>query len=131
MMLDYVDQMPYTVTADDCNVGHHLDHARFVSLFTMARFSWTTHYGLTLDKILGSGLGINVAELTIKYRAEVFEGDHLVIETRQLPTSTRAMAFEQIMRREGTVVAEQSCRVVFVSAATRGIMDWRTLLVPV
>lgn len=120
-----VVRLPYTTHTEQLNLAQHVDHARFLEIFLMGRFAWLAEQGITLETLMNNQLGFNVAELHITYLHELFAPEQLEIETRVVPSDSRALMFEQQLWRDDTCIATLECRCVFFSMAEQKVVDWR------
>jgi acyl-CoA thioesterase FadM len=102
------------VRVGDLNYGRHLGHDALISLLHQARVRFLASRGASeLDT---DGLGMVVADLAVRYRAEAFLGDRLRVEIGIGERSAKSCDLHYRVTNLTTerLVAEAKTGVVFV-----------------
>ena len=97
--------MPYTVRIADINYGGHVANSAVLNFFQEARIAYLGQLGPFSELDLG-GCGIILPEAQVRYRAEMFHGDPLLIGVRIESMKNSSMMMAYRIDREGQVVAE-------------------------
>jgi acyl-CoA thioester hydrolase len=110
--------MPYTVRIADINYGGHVANSAVLNFFQEARIAYLGQLGAFSELDLG-GCGIILPEAQVRYRAEMFHGDQLLIGVRIEAMKNSSMMMAYRIDREGQVVAEGTTALVAFDYRTR------------
>jgi len=110
--------MPYTVRIADINYGGHVANSAVLNFFQEARIAYLGQMGPFSELDLG-GCGIILPEAQVRYRAEMFHGDQLLIGVRIEAMKNSSMMMAYRIDREGQVVAEGTTALVAFDYRTR------------
>ena len=105
-MKDFNFTMPYRVRVVDVNYGGHVANSAVLNFFQDGRIAYLANLGEFSELDIGDGCGIILPEANVRYLAEMFLGDELVIGVRitELGRSSFTMAYR--IERDGQAVAE-------------------------
>lgn len=98
--------LPYSVRVADVNYGGHVANSAVLNFFQDARIAYLKHLGDYSELDIGNQCGIILPEAHIKYLAEMFLGDQLVIGVRIKGVSRSSFTMVYRIERNGTVTAE-------------------------
>lgn len=73
---------PYRVGIADINYGGHVSNAAVLNYFQEARIAYLAALGEFSELSIGEGCGIILIEARVRYRAEMFHGDELLLGVR-------------------------------------------------
>ncbi|MDF1554036.1 MAG: thioesterase family protein [Deferrisomatales bacterium] len=73
---------PYRVAIADINYGGHVSNAAVLEYFQEARIAYLAALGEFSELDIGDGCGMILVEARVRYRAEMFHGDALVLGVR-------------------------------------------------
>ena len=98
--------IPYLVRVVDVNYGGHVANSAVLNFFQDGRIAYLKHLGGYSELDIGSECGIILPEAHVKYLAEMFLDDELVIGVRikQLGRSSFVMVYR--IERDGVATAE-------------------------
>lgn len=104
-----------TLRITDLNYGNHLAHDTLISLIHDARAQLFISHGHKEIDIDGKGTGLVVADLAIRYRAEVFYPDTLTIEiaTDEMSRKGCDLVYRVTKASDGGLVAMAKTGIVF------------------
>ena len=105
-MEDFNFTLPYSVRVADVNYGGHVANSAVLNFFQDARIAYLKHLGDYSELDIGNQCGIILPEAHIKYLAEMFLGDQLVIGARIKGVSRSSFTMAYRIERNGTVTAE-------------------------
>ena len=98
--------IPYTVRVVDVNYGAHVANSAVLNFFQDARIAYLKHLGGYSELDIGSNCGIILPEARVKYLAEMFHDDELVIGAKVTNVSRSSFAMVYRIERDGEVIAE-------------------------
>lgn len=98
--------IPYGVRVADVNYGGHVSNAALLHYFQDARIAYLKALGPFSELDLGEGCGIILPEAHVRYLAEMFLGDVLLIGARVSEVRNSSWRMEYRIEREGKAVAE-------------------------
>jgi len=98
--------IPYTVRVVDVNYGGHVANSAVLNFFQDARIAYLKNLGRYSELDIGNRCGIILPEANVKYLAEMFLGDELVIGTRIKDVSRSSFKMVYRIERDGVAVAE-------------------------
>jgi YbgC/YbaW family acyl-CoA thioester hydrolase len=98
--------IPYTVRVVDVNYGAHVANSAVLNFFQDARIAYLKHLGGYSELDIGSNCGIILPEARVKYLAEMFHDDELVIGAKVTNVSRSSFAMVYRIERDGEVTAE-------------------------
>jgi len=106
--------LPYSVRVADVNYGGHVANSAVLNFFQDARIAYLKHLGNFSEMNIGGECGIILPEAHIKYLAEMFLGDELVIGVKivELGRSSFRMAY-RIERDEKATAEGETTLVCF------------------
>lgn len=110
-----------TVRITDINYGNHLGNDRLLGLLQEARVRWLNQFGWT-EKLEGS-TGLIMVDAALRFRAEAFFGDELVIKLGVAEWSGHGFVIAYLVTRTATgdEVARARTGMVFYDYAERRI----------
>jgi len=98
--------IPYTVRVVDVNYGAHVANSAVLNFFQDARIAYLKKLGDYSEMNIGKGCGIILPEAHVKYLAEMFLGDELVIGARITNVSRSSFTMCYRIERDGEATAE-------------------------
>lgn len=98
--------LPYRVRIADVNYGGHVANSAVLNFFQDARIAYLKTVGHYSELNIGGGCGIILPEAQIKYLAEMFHDDELLIGVRVSALSRSSFTMEYKVERSGEVTAE-------------------------
>jgi len=98
--------IPYTVRVVDVNYGAHVANSAVLNFFQDARIVYLKSLGDYSEMNIGKGCGIILPEAHVKYLAEMFLGDELVIGARISNVSRSSFTMCYRIERDGEATAE-------------------------
>ena len=98
--------IPYTVRVVDVNYGAHVANSAVLNFFQDARIAYLKNLGDYSEMDIGKGCGIILPEAHVKYLAEMFLGDELVIGARITNVSRSSFTMCYRIERDGEATAE-------------------------
>ena len=98
--------IPYTVRVVDVNYGAHVANSAVLNFFQDARIAYLKSLGDFSEMDIGKGCGIILPEAHVKYLAEMFLGDELVIGARITNVSRSSFTMCYRIERDGEATAE-------------------------
>lgn len=84
------------IRVGDLNYGNHVGNDRYLLLAQEARCRWLSAMGFRSEVDIDPPIGLIVSEASVEYKAEAFQGDHLIIEVGNL--NITRFGFNQIYR---------------------------------
>ncbi|WP_305044369.1 acyl-CoA thioesterase [Geoalkalibacter sp.] len=104
-MQDFRFVMPYRVRVADINYGGHVSNAAVLNYFQDARIAYLAALGPYSELAIGGGRGLIMPESHVRYHAEMFLGDDLLIGVRavRLGRSSFELAYRIARGEELTV----------------------------
>ncbi|PLX80298.1 MAG: esterase [Desulfuromonas sp.] len=111
-MNDFRFTMTYSVRVYDVNYGGHVANSAVLNYFQDARLAYLTSLGGFSEMDIGGGCGLILPEAHVKYLAEMFLGDELMIgvKVNELGRSSFRMAYR--IERDGKGTAEGETTLV-------------------
>ena len=104
--------LPYQVRIADVNYGGHVANSAVLDFFQEARIAYLDNLGGFSELDIGGGCGIILPEAHVRYRAEMFHGDQLLIGVRVRDLSRSSFTMEYRIERDGEVTAEGETALV-------------------
>ena len=98
--------IPYTVRVVDVNYGAHVANSAVLNFFQDARIAYLKSLGDYSEMNIGNDCGIILPEAHVKYLAEMFLGDELVIGARITNVSRSSFTMCYRIERDGEATAE-------------------------
>jgi len=98
--------IPYIVRVVDVNYGAHVANSAVLNFFQDARIVYLKSLGDYSEMNIGKGCGIILPEAHVKYLAEMFLGDELVIGARITNVSRSSFTMCYRIERDGEATAE-------------------------
>lgn len=98
--------IPYTVRVADVNYGGHVANSAVLNFFQDARIAYLRNLGGYSEMDIGGGCGVILPEAHVRYLAEMFLSDELMIgvKVKEFGRSSLRMAYR--IERAGQVMAE-------------------------
>lgn len=111
--------MPYAVRVADINYGGHVSNAAVLNYFQDARIAYLAALGPYSELDVGDGCGLIMPESHVRYHAEMFLGDQLLIgvRTQQIGRSSFELAYR--IERAGALTAEGTTPLVIFDYRAR------------
>lgn len=97
--------IPYAVRVADINYGGHVANSAVLNFFQDARIAYLKNLGNYSELDVGGQCGIILSEAYVKYPAEMFLGDELVIGVKVKNIRRAMFTMEYRIERDGTVTA--------------------------
>ena len=104
--------IPYAVRVADVNYGGHVANSAVLNFFQDARIAYLNNLGSYSELDIGNQCGIILQEAHVRYKAEMFLGDNLIIGMRIKNISRSSFTMEYCIERDGEVVAEGETALV-------------------
>jgi YbgC/YbaW family acyl-CoA thioester hydrolase len=104
--------IPYTVRVVDVNYGGHVANSAVLNFFQDARIAYLKNLGSYSELDIGNQCGIILPEAHVRYKAEMFLSDSLVIGVRIKNISRSSFTMEYRIERDGEVTAEGETALV-------------------
>ena len=98
--------IPYSVRVVDVNYGAHVANSAVLNFFQDARIAYLKSLGDYSEMNIGNDCGIILPEAHVKYLAEMFLGDELVLGARVTNVSRSSFTMCYRIERDGEVMAE-------------------------
>jgi acyl-CoA thioester hydrolase len=98
--------IPYTVRVVDVNYGGHVSNSALLNFFQDARIAYLKRLGDYTEMDIGNSCGIILHEAHVKYLAEMFLSDELVIGVRATDVSRLSFTMHYRIERDGKATAE-------------------------
>lgn len=98
--------IPYTVRIADINYGGHVANSAVLNFFQDARIAYLKNLGGYSELDVGHECGLILPEAHVKYLAEMFLGDELVIGARVNQVGRSSLTMGYRIEREGVTTAE-------------------------
>ena len=111
--------IPYAVRVVDVNYGAHVANSAVLNFFQDARIAYLKNLGGYSEMDIGSGCGIILHEAHVKYLAEMFLGDELVIGARINDVSRSSFTMTYRIERDGEPTAEGETILICFDYAKR------------
>ncbi|WP_219418299.1 acyl-CoA thioesterase [Pseudonocardia nigra] len=111
------------VRSYEVDANGHLNHAYYHRYGEHARTEHFSAAGCTMDRLATAGVGIVLLETHVRFLRELRHRDHVDVDSRL--TFGEGKSFEiahTLMRDDGVVVAEISCRMGLLDAAARRLV---------
>lgn len=102
---------PYLVRISDINYGNHVANSAVLNFFQDARIRYLKELGNFSELDIG-GCGIILPEANVKYRAEMFLADELVIGVRVTEMGRSSVAMSYRIERNGELTAEGTTALI-------------------
>ena len=110
-MEGYRFQFPLKVAISDINYGGHVANSKILDYFQEARIAYLAEMGDFSELDVG-GPGLILPEAHVKYLAEMFLGDQLVIGVHISRLSRSSLTMEYRIERDGQGTAEGTTAIV-------------------
>ena len=98
--------IPYEVRVVDVNYGGHVANSAVLNFFQDARIAYLKALGGYSELNIGNQCGIILPEAHVRYLAEMFLGDGLVIGTRVKEVGRSSFKMAYRIERNGEATAE-------------------------
>ena len=98
--------LPYKVRVVDVNYGGHVANSAVLNFFQDARIAYLQNLGGYSELDIGGQCGIILPEARVKYLAEMFLNDELVIGVRVSQLSRSSFCMEYRIERDGEATVE-------------------------
>jgi len=98
--------IPYLVRIVDINYGGHVANSAVLNFFQDARIAYLKQLGGYSEFDIGGQCGIILPEAHVRYQAEMFLDDELVIGARISQVGRTSFTMEYQIERDGVVTAE-------------------------
>lgn len=118
-MENFLFSIPYTVRVVDVNYGGHVANSAVLNFFQDARLAYLKNLGGFSEMNVGGGCGIILPEAHVKYLAEMFMGDELVIGVKIVEVGRSSLRMAYRIERDGKATAEGETTLVCFDYAAR------------
>ena len=98
--------VPYRVRIADVNYGGHVANSAVLNFFQDARIAYLKRLGDYSEMNISKGCGIILPEAHVKYLAEMFLGDELVIGAKITNVGRSSFTMCYRIERDGVAMAE-------------------------
>ena len=104
--------IPYLVRVVDVNYGGHVANLAGLNFFQDARLAYLKNLGGYSEMNVGGGCGLILPEAHVKYLAEMFMGDELVIGVKVVEIGRSSLRMAYRIERAGEATAEGETALV-------------------
>lgn len=104
--------MLYSVRVADMNYGGHVANSAVLNFFQDARIAYLKNLGGYSELDIGNLCGIILSEAHVRYLAEMFLGDELVIGVRVRDVGRSSFKMEYRIERTGKVTAAGETAII-------------------
>ena len=104
--------LPYKVRIADVNYGGHVANSAVLNFFQDARIAYLDNLGGYSELDIGNGCGVILPEAHVRYKAEMFHDDTLLIGVRVCDLSRSSFKMEYRIERDGEITAEGETALV-------------------
>ncbi|TLM64493.1 MAG: acyl-CoA thioesterase [Deltaproteobacteria bacterium] len=111
--------IPYIVRVADVNYGGHVANSAVLNFFQDARLAYLKRLGGYSEMNVGGACGLILPEAHVKYLAEMFMGDELVIGAKIVEIGRSSFRMAYRIERGGTATAEGETALVCFDYAVR------------
>ena len=118
-MTDFPFTIPYTVRVVDVNYGGHVANSAVLNFFQDARLAYLKALGGYSEMNVGGGCGLILPEAHVRYLAEMFLGDELVIGVKVVEVGRSSLRMAYRIERDGKATAEGETVLVSFDYAAR------------
>jgi len=108
----------YQVRISDINYGNHVANSAVLNFFQDARIRYLKQLGNFSELDIG-GCGIILPEANVKYRAEMFLADELVIGVRVTEMGRSSVMMSYRIERNGELTAEGTTALIAFDYSAR------------
>lgn len=98
--------IPYTVRVVDVNYGAHVANSAVLNFFQDARIAYLKNLGGYTEMDIGNACGIILPEAHVKYLAEMFLSEELVVGVKVTNVGRSSFTMRYRIERDGEVTAE-------------------------
>lgn len=114
------DTLEIVVRSTEIDVNGHVNNAKYAEYLEWGREEWYDTNGFAYDTLQKLGAATVTVNLNLNYRREAGQGDALQVITKPLRIGRTSFAFRQeIVRKDGTVVADAVVTLVTIDPSTR------------
>jgi acyl-CoA thioester hydrolase len=118
-MTNFPFTIPYNVRVADVNYGGHVANSAVLNFFQDARLAYLKKIGGYSEMHVGGGCGLILPEAHVKYLAEMFLGDELVIGVKIVEIGRSSLRMAYRIERNGQATAEGETVLVCFDYAAR------------
>ena len=118
-MENFLFTIPYIVRVADVNYGGHVANSAVLNFFQDARLAYLKRLGGYSEMNVGGACGLILPEAHVKYLAEMFMGDELVIGAKIVEIGRSSFRMAYRIERGGTATAEGETALVCFDYAVR------------
>jgi YbgC/YbaW family acyl-CoA thioester hydrolase len=118
-MSNFPFTIPYTVRVADVNYGGHVANSAVLNFFQDARIAYLKHLGGYSEMNVGGGCGLILPEAHVRYLAEMFMGDELVVGVKIVEVGRSSFRMAYRIERDGQATAEGETVLVCFDYAAR------------
>jgi YbgC/YbaW family acyl-CoA thioester hydrolase len=111
-MEEFKFTIPYIVRVADVNYGAHVANSAVLNFFQDVRIAYLKNLGGYSEMDVGNECGIILPEAHVKYLAEMFLADELVIGARITAVSRSSFTMTYRIERDGEPTAEGETALV-------------------
>lgn len=111
-MDNYRFTIPYIVRIADVNYGAHVANSAVLNFFQDARIAYLKNLGDYSEINVGRDCGIILPEAHVRYLAEMFHGDNLIIGARISELKRSSFIMQYRIERAGVATAEGETALV-------------------
>lgn len=118
-MENFSFSIPYNVRVADVNYGGHVANSAVLNFFQDARLAYLKALGGYSEMNVGGGCGLILPEAHVRYLAEMFMGDELVIGVKVVEVGRSSFRMAYCIERDGQATAEGETVLVCFDYAAR------------
>ncbi len=110
----------FTVTGDMTDDYGHVNNARYLDLYEMARWEVLEKSGMGREMVKKIRQGPVIMEVTVRFRRELVSGEKITIETQSRRKENRIFYFDQVIKNSrGEVCSTALFTAALFDMATR------------
>ena len=121
-MLGKMYYYPIRIKEVDLDVYAHVNNAKYLEFFEEARWDYINQNGYGYPKILETGFGPVVLEVTMRYLKELRLGDSVTIETHLISYEGKIGKLSQNMVREKDVCCTSEFTIALFDLKSRKLV---------
>jgi YbgC/YbaW family acyl-CoA thioester hydrolase len=104
-MVEGIHRFPILIRETHLDILGHVNNAAYLRIAEEARWQWLAESGYGVEKMMQTGMGPVILELTIAYKAELRLREDIDVQTRLLSWQKKVGVLEQAFVRKDQSVA--------------------------
>jgi thioesterase-3 len=113
---------PLTIIESHLDAFSHVNNATYLMLLEQARWDLITKNGFGLERIMKSGVGPTILEITIRFLKELRLRENIIIETELVSYVNKIGVLNQRIMRSGEVCCEAVFKIGLFDLAERALI---------